>query len=123
MSANMAKREEAARQLLGHLANMEEIYGSGSPVLICGDFNTDPSEARFADEKTFKILEEAGFIWPWAGVPLEKRITLPAKGRYPDACFDGFLVRGNVEIVSCQPEKIEGVSDHYPVVLELRLSR
>lgn len=121
MSANIAKREEGARQLLEHLGSMEKIYGRDAVVIICGDFNTDPSDERFVEEKTFPIWEEAGFIWPWAKTPLSERVTLPAKGRYPDACFDGFLVRGDVEIVSCAPITVEGVSDHYPVVLELEL--
>ena len=37
---------------------------------------------------TFALLREK-FVWNWENVPLSQRVTNPAKGRYPDACFDG----------------------------------
>jgi endonuclease/exonuclease/phosphatase family metal-dependent hydrolase len=57
---NTAKREEAARQLLAHLAEMERAYSSSAKVItiITGDFNTDPTNARFASEGTFAVLRE-----------------------------------------------------------------
>ena len=112
---NIAKREEAARQLLAHVAEMESAYsGSGKIVTtLAGDFNTDPTDARFASEETFSLLREK-FAWTWDFVPLSERVTNPAKGRYPDACFDGFLVRGAAK-PSCKPMPIHGVSDHLPV--------
>ena len=54
---------------------------------------TGGTKARFASEGTFALLREK-FVWSWEKVPLPDRVTNPAKGRYPDACFDGFLVRG-----------------------------
>ena len=120
-TTNIAKREEAARQLLTHVAEMESAYsGSGKIVtVIAGDFNTDPTDARFASEETFALLKEK-FVWAWENVPLTERVTNPAKGRYPDACFDGFLVRGATKL-SCQPIPIHGVSDHFPVVLTVAI--
>ena len=120
-TTNIAKREEAARQLLTHVAEMESAYsGSGKIVtVIAGDFNTDPTDARFASEQTFAILKEK-FVWPWENLPLSERVTNPAKGRYPDACFDGFLVRGAAKL-SCKPMPIHGVSDHFPVVLTVAI--
>ena len=56
------------------------------------------------------------FVWSWEEVPLAERVTNPAKGRYPHACFDGFLVRGATKL-SCNPIPIHGVSDHFPVLL------
>jgi endonuclease/exonuclease/phosphatase family metal-dependent hydrolase len=117
VKTNIAKREEAARQLLTHVAEMERLY-SASPrivTIIAGDFNTDPTDARFASEETFSLLREK-FAWAWDFVPLSERVTNPANGRYPDACFDGFLVRGAAK-PSCKPIPIHGVSDHFPVVL------
>ena len=95
--SNIGKREEAARQLLTHVAEMESAYlGSARIVtIIAGDFNTDPTDARFASEATFALLKEK-FVWSWEKVPLSERVTNPAKGRYPDACFDGFFVRGGL---------------------------
>jgi endonuclease/exonuclease/phosphatase family metal-dependent hydrolase len=113
---NIAKREEAARQLLAQSA----YSGSANVVtVIGGDFNTDPTDPRFATEETFALLREK-FIWPWENLPLSERVTNPAKGRYPDACFDGFLVRGAATL-SCQPIPIHGVSDHFPVVLTVAI--
>ena len=85
------------------------------PLPRRGDFNTDPTDARFASEETFSLLRDK-FAWAWDFVPLSERVTNPAKGRYPDACFDGFLVRGATKL-SCKPIPIRGVSDHFPVVL------
>jgi hypothetical protein len=57
-AANIAKREEAARQLLKHVAEMENAYSGGAKVvtIVAGDFNTDPTDARFAPEETFALL-------------------------------------------------------------------
>jgi len=63
---NIARREEAAEQLVAHAAKMEEAYKPVAASVICGDFNTDPTGGQFAEEKTFSILESAGFIWPSA---------------------------------------------------------
>jgi endonuclease/exonuclease/phosphatase family metal-dependent hydrolase len=120
-TSNIGKREEAARQLLTHVAEMESGYsGSGRIVtIIAGDFNTDPTDARFASEETFALLREK-FVWSWENVPLSERVTNPAKGRYPDECFDGFLVRGAAKI-SCKPIPIRGVSDHFPATLTVAI--
>jgi endonuclease/exonuclease/phosphatase family metal-dependent hydrolase len=120
-TTNITKREEAARQLLTHVAEMESVYSGSAKVVtvIAGDFNTDPTDARFASEETFALLREK-FVWSWESVPLSERVTNPAKGRYPDACFDGFLVRGAASL-SCKPIPIQGVSDHFPVVLTVAI--
>jgi endonuclease/exonuclease/phosphatase family metal-dependent hydrolase len=120
-ATNIAKREEAARQLLTHVAEMERVYSQNAKIVtvIAGDFNTDPTDARFASEETFALLKEQ-FVWSWEKVPLSERVTNPAKGRYPDACFDGFLLRGAARL-SCKPSPIRGVSDHFPVVLTVAI--
>jgi endonuclease/exonuclease/phosphatase family metal-dependent hydrolase len=83
-ATNIAKREEAARQLLTHVAEMERVYSQNAKIVtvIAGDFNTDPTDARFASEETFALLKEQ-FVWSWEKVPLSERVTKPAKGRYP----------------------------------------
>jgi endonuclease/exonuclease/phosphatase family metal-dependent hydrolase len=94
-TSNIGKREQAARQLLAHVAEMERAYSGSARVvtIIAGDFNTDPTDARFASEGTFALLRDK-FVWSWENVPLSERVTNPGKGRYPDACFNGFFVRG-----------------------------
>jgi endonuclease/exonuclease/phosphatase family metal-dependent hydrolase len=120
-TSDIAKREEAARQLLAHAAEMEMAYSGSAKLIavIAGDFNTDPTDARFTSEGTFALLREK-FAWSWENVPLSERVTNPAKGRYPDACFDGFLVRG-ARNFSCRPIPIQGVSDHFPAILTVGL--
>jgi len=102
-------------------AEMERAYSGSRKVatVIAGDFNTDPTDARFASEGTFVLLRE-NFVWSWENVPLPARVTNPAKGRYPDASFDGFLVRG-AKIFSSKPIPIQGVSDHFPAILTVAI--
>jgi hypothetical protein len=78
VKTNIAKREEAARQLLAHVAEMEN---ASTRIL---------QTPRFASERTFAILKEK-FVWPWENLPLSERVTNPAKGRYPV----GHLIREN----------------------------
>ena len=118
---DIAKREEAARQLFAHATEMERVYSKSAKVitLIGGDFNTDPTDSRFASEQTFAILREK-FLWAWEDIPLFKRVTLPAKGRYPDASFDGFLIRG-AQVLSCNTIPVQEVSDHFPAILTIAI--
>ena len=121
LQIDIAKREEAARQLIAHTAEMERLYSTDAKVVtvIAGDFNTDPTDPRFAEEKTFGMLRQK-FEWAWENVPLSERVTLPANGRYPDASFDGFLVRG-AQVLSCKAIPIQEVSDHFPAILTIAI--
>ena len=66
------------------MSSYRAFSGSAKVVtIIAGDFNTDPTDARFASEKTFALLKE-NFVWAWENVPLCERVTNPAKGRYHD---------------------------------------
>jgi endonuclease/exonuclease/phosphatase (EEP) superfamily protein YafD len=93
---NIAIREESMRQLLVHMKDMEAAYGKLGDItwIVGGDFNTDPSDARFASEKTMSMLTNNGFRWSWAGMPLEQRVTVPPDKRFPAACFDHIYYRG-----------------------------
>jgi endonuclease/exonuclease/phosphatase family metal-dependent hydrolase len=121
LQIDIAKREEAARQLITHTAEMERLYSTDAKVVtvIAGDFNTDPTDSRFAEEKTFGMLRQK-FEWAWENVPLSERVTLPANGRYPDASFDGFLLRG-AQVLSCKAIPIQEVSDHFPAILTIAI--
>lgn len=113
---NMAMREEAARQLVTHIAEMEKTYrgkGRKTAVIVGGDFNL-LENAEFAGEKTVNILKESGLSWGWEGVPLEKRITWPPRGKFAGACFDHFFFRG-IEMLRTELLPIENASDHLPV--------
>lgn len=71
-----------------------------------------------SQEQTLEVFKEAGFQWGWEGVPFEERVTWPSDGRYPDACFDGFVVKG-LTVGSRVLSDYEGVSDHLPVILSI----
>ena len=53
---------------------MESAYSGGAKVvtIVAGDFNTDPTDARFPSEKTFALLKEK-FAWAWENIPLSER--------------------------------------------------
>ncbi|MDX6766867.1 MAG: endonuclease/exonuclease/phosphatase family protein [Candidatus Methylacidiphilales bacterium] len=111
--ANTSKREDASAQLLAHMAEMKRAYGS-EKVIVGGDFNTDMEGVGLAGENTLRAMAESGLFWTFEGLPLTNRVTLPAKGRYPDACFDHILTKGfgrPVAQVTPTPE----ASDHHPV--------
>lgn len=123
---DMAKRDAAAAQLVRHAEEMERLYSAAGPVsvVVGGDFNTDPTDPRFAAEQTFATLGSR-LQWAWWGIPPGKRVTIPAHEGYPDACFDGFFFR-NAVAVYCRPitpaicPGIDAASDHRPVLLEIR---
>jgi endonuclease/exonuclease/phosphatase family metal-dependent hydrolase len=116
---DIAKREEAAFQLLTHAEQMEKAYSKIGRValVIGGDFNTSPDDSRFAEEQTFPVLRNT-FWWCWEGRQFRERITIPGQGRYPDATFDGFFTKG------CRVESVDvldtgSVSDHRPVMMTI----
>ena len=76
-----------------------------------GSLLVAPLQKAWADGKVTKT--EARQV-----VPLPERVTLPAEGRYPDASFDGFLIRG-ARAVACRVVPIRGVSDHFPAILTI----
>lgn len=119
LEENFQRRKEGAEQIVAHSTEMEKAYGPVAAVVVCGDFNTDPSEPRFVADETFGVFEAAGFHWPWRNTPLAQRVTHPASDGFPDACFDGFVVKGDMSVVSCKVLPIDGVSDHRPVKLVL----
>ena len=82
LDEDIAKRQEAARQLLAHTSQMETLYSKSEGVVtvIAGDFNTDSTDPRFASEQTFALLRAAGFAWAWEGIPLPEHVTPSGEG-------------------------------------------
>lgn len=120
LAENIAAREEAARQIIRHADAMEKAYAPIVATIVAGDFNTDPTDPQFAGDDTFQTFYDAGFKWPWARTPPAERVTHPSEGRYPDATFDGFLIRGDISVVSCKPLLVgEKVSDHRAVEMRI----
>lgn len=117
---NTSKREDAIEQLIAHTNSKDERLVKPDALVIGGDFNTDDPDTpagQSPGERTFSFLRKAGFQWSFEGIAHPDRITCPAKGRYPPACFDYFWTRGLGKPLS-SVKAAEG-SDHLPVVLEI----
>jgi endonuclease/exonuclease/phosphatase (EEP) superfamily protein YafD len=111
-------RQESTRQLLSHVAAMQQAYrGLGQiSCVIGGDFNTSLDDQRFATENTLRDLLKNGFAWVWQNVPVKSRMTLPSEKDFPAACFDHIFYRGaklrRAEVINTTRES----SDHKPIV-------
>lgn len=112
---NTSKREDAMEQLLEHI-NVQAK--KNEPAVVVGDFNTSKEQLNLAGDLTLKKIEDVGFLWAFDGIPLEKRITVPGKGRYPDACFDHIYTRNLGRPVSTVLKDTPG-SDHFPVLVDV----
>ncbi|MEM1058450.1 MAG: endonuclease/exonuclease/phosphatase family protein [Verrucomicrobiota bacterium] len=121
--SNIAKREEAVRQLRAHLkqvrADFARQHDKPVAVIVGGDWNTSREDGRFKREQTLRGLME-GFHWGFAGVPEEQRYTLPG-GRHPPTTFDHFFVRGLGEPTARVLKVPDSISDHRPVLMRVTL--
>ena len=116
-AVNVAKRQEAMKQLLAHSKEMLALYSlRGSCALVVGgDMNTSMD---FEKEQTLKAIIASGFHWTFDGVPFLNRITIPREGGYLDNTFDHIFTLGlGKQTASVHP--YPGISDHYPVVLDV----
>ena len=112
---NTSKREDAMEQLIKHIKGQTQNKES---AVVVGDFNTSKEQVNLAGDRTLMKIEEAGFFWAFQGIPLEQRITIPGKGKYPDACFDHIYVRDLGHPVATVLKDTPG-SDHFPVAVDL----
>ena len=120
----MLLREEAGRQLLAHERVTAAAWARTDRlrlVVLGGDLNTSLDDAHFSAETTLREwLGAGGFRWGWEGVPLPRRLTLPAKGRYPATCFDHVFYQpgdGSTKVLSAEIVNTgPAASDHHPVV-------
>lgn len=115
---NIPIREESARQLVRHAKEMDTLWRNQDrqpSFVIAGDFNTDPYQEAFSEEKTLGILKEAGFSWTGQGLLPGETATWISNGRYPDAAFDQIWVK-DIESASMVIKTTpRSVSDHRPV--------
>lgn len=118
---NIRKREVAVDQLLNHIrAVITPAMPMVKSFVVGGDFNTNPDQIEFAEEKTLTKLAAAGFQNPMEGMPLLQRVTHPGGGRYPDATFDYLF---GAQIISARSQiSASPASDHYPVTCDFALA-
>jgi endonuclease/exonuclease/phosphatase family metal-dependent hydrolase len=112
---NILKRELAAEKVMRHIkespfnkTNQLEV------VVVGGDFNTTLDQNEFASENTLTVFKDNGFESGYDTIAPKDRVTIPGKGKYPDATFDYLFTLPNG--VSSKPIITpNSVSDHYPV--------
>jgi endonuclease/exonuclease/phosphatase (EEP) superfamily protein YafD len=96
---------------LGRIA--DAIEGLAGPVIVAGDFNTSPWSPRFRDLVAATGLRDAALGQGWIG-------TWPAWFWPALVPIDHVLVGGPVAVASLRRGPPTG-SDHYPLVVDLRL--
>ncbi len=118
---NILKRELAAEKVMRHINESPFNRTNQFKVIIVGgDFNTTLDQNEFASERTLTIFQDNQFESGYEGVELKQRITIPGKGKYPDATFDYLFV--HPKSISAKPNITPvSVSDHYPVVRRINL--
>ena len=120
--ANVLRREEASRQLLVHAQAAAARWTAPERLrllVVGGDMNTSLDDPAFAAERTLRGWLDAGFRWGWEGVPLPRRLTLPAKGRYPATCFDHVFYRAGGDLAPPAASLGDSgfdASDHRPIL-------
>jgi hypothetical protein len=114
---NTSKREDAMEQLIQHVGTQAKAKEG---VVVVGDFNTSKEQVNLASDTTLAKIEKAGFFWTFEGIPLQHRITIPGKGKYPDACFDHIYARDLGRPAAQVMTNTPG-SDHFPVVVDLAI--
>lgn len=116
-STNTSKREDATEQLLKHESGQE-----GDASVIAGDFNTSFERDATFHEKTMGLMKSGGLFWSFEGIPFEERVTVRAKGSYPNACFDHIMTRGLGKPTGKVLNEAKG-SDHLPVIVDIDFSK
>lgn len=118
---NIAARNEAAKQLLAHIAAMTALYGprGKTAVLVGGDFNTSQEDPLFKSENSLRAIRKSGLTWVFSNVAFSKRITIPASANYPDNNFDHIFF-SNLKLVRVSVGDGKASSDHNPVLAILQ---
>ena len=120
---NLAMREDSARQLVAHVADMQKAY-KGYKILgtiVGGDFNTNLENPDWKNEKTIPTLESAGFWNTWTGVAPENRLTWKSRGRFASTTFDFLFIKGLGKPTANLWKAGDDASDHEPVVLKIEI--
>lgn len=119
---NTSKREDGMSQLIDHINSDETRIIKPDAIVIGGDFNTDDPDSPYGQskgERTFSYLKKAGFHWTFDGIDHQFRVTCPAKGRYPAACFDHIWTKNLGRPLASPKQSM--ASDHLPVVINVTL--
>ena len=117
-AADREKRERAVTQLL-ELVRPRRGHPKREPVIVAGDFNADPWRKEFASERTFALMEEAGFETVLAALSPEARGTCPSK-KWGSSCLDHVFLRGLMPVGTPIIVPNDNLSDHFAVFTQVR---
>jgi hypothetical protein len=121
-AAGQQAREESARQLLHQIASLQDWKNNRlQGFIVAGDFNATPDDSRLVHEKTLSLLEQSGFEDAFAGLPLEKRVTLPGNVRRPGATMD-YIFTQDVGLVGPAVATQSALCEHAAVTCEMDLA-
>lgn len=115
---NLAKREDAMRQLLTHAEDTAKTFTDATVtgVIVGGDFNTNRDNPEWASEGTLTWLDEAGFWDSWSGVPQPLRGSWMGSKDFAACTFDYLFLRGLGKQTAKLWPNDEATSDHHAVV-------
>ena len=116
------ERELAARQLLRQIAALKNWTANRIDALVvAGDFDTSLDDPQPGDEKTLRLLDDAGLANVFINIPLNQRITFVGKGQRPEATLDYVFTR-NADLVERPQISTVAWSEHNPVTCDLDLN-
>jgi endonuclease/exonuclease/phosphatase family metal-dependent hydrolase len=120
---NIRIREESARQVLAHVADMRTLYANRKAIYLAvgGDFNVRLENPAMAHEQTIDLFKQESFHSTWDGVPLHQRVTWPGRGGWPDATFDYILLHNlGAPTARVLAQPTPDLSDHNPVEVTIQ---
>ena len=120
---DIAKREDAAEQVLAHVNDVAKAYKGYEirGVVVGGDFNTNLDDDQFASEATLHLFDRANFWNCWNPIRRESRLTWKGSTSFRPTTFDHLLCRNLGQPRASLWRTTEDVSDHYPVVLHVEI--
>ena len=116
-AANREKRRLPVEQLV--LQEKPKRGAKAKPVIIAGDFNSDPAKEEFKEDTIFRTLSAAGFADVVDRLPENRRWTHPNR-KYGNTALDHVFLRGVGVSGEAVTEAPKGISDHYALFARLQ---
>lgn len=119
---NIAKREDASRQLRQHIRETARNFAplKVRGVILGGDFNTNLDNPEWISEGTLRELIDEGYHNTWSGVPPAQRETWRGNNFFAASTLDYILLR-DLDWPAAQVDLLAtDISDHRPVIVDLR---
>jgi len=122
VAASQQAADDAARQLAQELTSLQTWKTNWlQAFIVAGDFNTGPEILPLVHENTLLRLEQMGFGSAFAGLPLQKQLTLPGNVWRPVATLDYIFTR-NAKLAAPPATIQSGLSEQDVVTCEMDLT-